>query len=391
MGTRKGGFMNKINLAEIKKLLGSDPRSPAITIYLPTHRTASPPHMHEDQVRFKNLRTKALDILNARDKHNEFNQEFDAACEKLQQNQEFWAHMSESMLLCARPGLFFYYHLPIDSEEYVSVADSLHLAPVIGLVNDLRDYYVLGLSQQNPVLFKADAYGLAPSGIELPESIESALNIDEMHIKSVQFASISRGGGKGAQFHGHGAGKDTGDEERLRYFRILDGIICKRGDTSLPLILAGTDSEVAEYRSCSRHPQLLNRHIDGHFTVKDASALHEKSMEIIQKELVAASHKQALAEYEQLYGSLTADQMSELKDAAEKGRVKTLLVAMSRETRDTVRDTMAQVRKLVFPDDKVSQAVDYIAQQVVRQSGNIVNLTQAEMPRGKLILAINRY
>lgn len=383
--------MHKINSSEIKNLLESQPRSPAITMYIPTHKTISPPHMHEDQVRFKNLRSKAIKILETRDKHNAFNQEFESACENLQNNQDVWKHMSESLLLCVRPGLFAYYHLPIDSDEYVSVADNFHLTPVIGLLNDLRNYYVLGASKQNPILFKGDAYGLELTGVTLPESIESALNIDEMHIKSVQFASISRGGSKGAQFHGQGSAKDAGDEERLRFFRIIDDIVCKRADMSLPLILAGTDSEVAEYRAQSRHQQLLNRHIDGHFTTKDTATLHEKSVAIIQQEVIAKSHKRALEEYTQLHGSLTTDQMSELKDAAEKGRIKTLLIAMSHETRDTVRDTMAQVHKLVFPNDKASQAVDYIAQQVVKQSGQIINLTQGEMPSGKLILAINRY
>lgn len=381
--------MHKISYAQIKDLLKVKPRSPAITMYLPTHKTASPPHMREDQLRFKNLCSKASELLETRDKHNEFNREFKDKCERLLENQEFWKSKSESMLLCARPGDFTYYHLPIDSDEYVAVDGHFHLAPVIGLLNEMQDYYVLTVSRKNPVLLKGDAYELSSTSVELPESIESALNIDEMHQKSVQHSTIQGGGG--AEFHGHGSIKDSGYDERLRFFRMIDNLVYLHAETPLPLILAGVESDVAEYRSQSRRPNQLERHIEGHFSAKDTIVLHEKAKALIDDEITAPSHQKALAEYNQVYGNLNADDMSDIKDAAEKGRVKTLLIAMSQKTRDTVRDNMTEVRKLIFPNDKISQAVDYIAWKVIHQGGKIVNLNQGEMPSGKLILSINRY
>lgn len=384
--------MNKISIDEIKKLSESKATAPAVTIYLPTHKASTPPNMTEDQIRFKNLASKASEILDSSDKHNPFNKEFQDICNSLIEDRNFWEHMSESMLICVRPGMMKYFHLPIDCEEYVAVSDHFHLAGVLGLVKDLKEYYVLSIAQHNPLLFEGDAYGLAKSVVELPESLMSALNIDEMHQKSVQFASVKSP--KGAEYHGHGGGKDTGDAERQRYLKILDDIVVKNIDTSKPLVLAGIDLEISEYKSHSRHPVVVDGHVDGIFTDHDLAKLHEKSLALIRAKVVEPEHRQAKEKYERLHGRAperTAETISELKDAAEKGRVGTLLVGMMKVTRDTVRDNSDQVNKLVFPDENESLALDYISRQVANQSGEVVGLPQNEMPGSKLMVAINRY
>ena len=384
--------MNKISLEEINRLLRSDHSSPAITIYLPTHKTASSPHMTENQTRFKNLFSKALKELSERDKHVKFNQEFEDQCRQLLADKSFWLSMSESLLICARPSLFEYYHLPIDSDEHVSVGEDFHLAPVLGLVKDMRNYHVLSIAQHDPILFKGDFYELQPTQLQLPKSIEEALNIDEMHIKSIQFASVKSS--KGAQYHGHGAGKDTGDEERLRFFKIIDEKVFKSVDKDTPVILAGIHSEIAEYRTISRLPNLTKNHIEGHFTAKDTTNLYSKAIELIRSEIVAEEHKLALERYQELHGQAperTAERLSELKEAAATGRIGTLLIGMTRKTRDTVRDSMARVPKLVFPSSQSNGEIDSIARQVVRQSGEVINLFIDEMPGKKPVLAIHRY
>lgn len=385
--------MNKISLGKVKELLDTQGRAPAITIYLPTHKSSSPPHMSEDQIRLKNLAAKATEILDSRDKHNPFNKEFQGICARLQEDRNFWEHMSESILICIRPGMTEYFHLPIDSEEYVAVADHFHLAPVLGLVKDLKEYYVFNIALHKPHLFEGDAYGLSLSDIELPESLEAALNIDERHQKSLQFASTQSS--KGAEYHGHGAGKDTGHADKMRYFKMLDDIIVTHIDTSKPLVLAGIDPELSEYRSVSRHHNILDEPIHGIYTENDTGTLHQKSMEIIENKIVKPEHEQAIERYESLHGrspERTAETIAELRDAADNGRVGTLLVGMTRITRDTVRDNMNEVKMLAFPDENESQAIDYIARQVASQSGEVFNLSQQEMPEDhKLMVAINRY
>lgn len=383
--------MHKITQDRLRSLIDQSESSPAITIYMPTHRVTTPPSMSEDQLRFKNLYNRALGILKTTDNHNDLIKAFTSKCESLLEDRAFWENMSESILICARNNLFEYYHLPIDSEEYVSVADHFHLVPIISLLNELVDYNLLLLSKQDPKFLSGDAYGLVESKVQLPRDLKSALNIDEMHQKSLQFASVDSS--SGAMYHGHGAGKDNGNHELLKFFRLIDSTINENANTDLPLIIAGVQNETAAYDVISHHPQILRGHIDGHYTIRDIPMLHEKASEIIQNEIIQASHAAALESYQVLYGKeqLTSERLADIKDAAENGRVKTLIVNMSRETRDTVRDTMNKVRKLVFPKANESNTVDYIASLVFSQGGQIINLSDDEMPKPKLMLAINRY
>ncbi|MBW3569155.1 hypothetical protein KY385_03450 [Candidatus Parcubacteria bacterium] len=384
--------MHKVSFIELFKLINTTgAKAPAVTIYLPTHKASTPPNMSEDQTRFKNLYKKALEILDNRDKHNEFNKEFARKCEELLENRAVWEDSSESKLLCARPDTFEYFNLPIDSDEHASVSNHFFLAPVLGLLDEFVVYYVLQISLNKPRLLKGDAYGLEESGIELPESLEIALNIDEMHQKSVQHHSVS--GPKGAEFHGHGGGKDTGDPERQRYFRIIDEVVCKKADKKLPLILAGVDSEISEYRSLSRYPKILEKSVEGHYPASETAKLHELSKAVILQEVSDKPHKQVLARLSELRGSpgRVSERTADIKDAAEKGRVGTLLVGMSKKTRDTVRDNLEQVRKIIFPGDIESQSLDYISSLVVSNGGKIINISLDEMPGNNFKLSINRY
>ncbi len=47
--------IEQITQTALTELLEAVPQSPAVTIYAPMHRAATPPNMTEDQIRFKNL------------------------------------------------------------------------------------------------------------------------------------------------------------------------------------------------------------------------------------------------------------------------------------------------------------------------------------------------
>lgn len=384
--------MHKITSDRLTNLLTKEITSPAVTIYLPSHRYASPPNMTEDQIRFKNLARKAIAELESHDKHDDFIQEFREHAQQLMDTPNFWENLTESLLICASPGMFEYYHLPIDSEEYVSVDDHFHLTPVIGLVSDMSEYYVLTVSQQQPTLFKGDMYELKHEGLELPKTIEEALNIDELQKQDLQF-NVTRAP-KGAMFHGHGGSKDMANNDRHKFFRLIDSMVCYEIDTKLPLILAGTENEIAEYSEHTQHPNILNSHIEGSYNSDDFVKLHKQALRIMQDEIISKNHEEALEQFSRMNGQSperTSTDLEALENAAETGKVDTLLVGMSRKTRDTVRDNMDEVPKLVFPAEKDNQRVDHIARQVFTQSGKIVNLFQDQMPEQKLALAINRY
>lgn len=387
--------MEELTRDAIADLLTGKPKAPAATIYLPTHRAATPPNMTEDQIRFKNLITRAIDILKNRDDGKELQVHLTKRLNELVDDRDFWENQTEGLLICARPGVFRMFHLPLDTEEYVAVADHFHLAPILGVLQDMQQYYVLIVSQHHPRLLQGTMYGLEPSKISLPVTLEQGLNLDEAPQKrELQGSSVGSSMGTSG-YNGRGSSKDPADDERLRFWRMVDQQVMAKASTKLPLILAGVASETSEYRSVSHYPKILKNSVHGSFNGTAAHDLYEPALKIIRKELLNPMHDDVIAEYKRAKGQapgLAARDMAAIADAAEKGRVDKLLLADIRYTTDTVRDNTVAKPVLTFPPEESAQAVNDIAYRIWNSGGQIIDIERGHMPeRGALMLATLRY
>ncbi len=365
---------------------------PAVTMYLPTHRTTNRLHIAEDKIRCKNLFRKASDMLAQQGDASPLAAELADQLEYLLEDQTFWNKTTEGLLLCAVPGLLRMFYLPIDTEAYVAVDDTLHLAPVFSLINDVTDYYVLVLAQHTPALYEGGAKGLVQSSLHLPASLEAALRIDEFS-PGQQQRSVAGTNDTAGTYNGRGGAKDVAEADRRQFWRIVDNLIMTKADTSLPLLLAGTDSEVAEYRASSRHTNTLDHSIAGSYGGLKASAFAEAAAELIRLEVIEPPRVQAISEYQRLKGENPARAVRELpalSAAAKSGRVGSLLISMLRQTTDTVRDSIAAVPVLSFSGAQAG--IHPIAQTVWETNGRVVNIEQSTMPEAATsAAAILRY
>lgn len=387
--------MEELNREAVTELSRTNPRAPAVTIYLPTHRAATSPHMTEDQIRFKNLMTKAIGIIKNRDDGRELEVYLTERLNELLEDRNFWEGQTEGLLLCARPGLFRMFRLPVDTEEYVAVADHFHLAPVFGVLQDMQEYYVLAIAQHAPALFKGDMYDLRPTDVALPETLKAGLNIDEVNAKTEQQASAVGSSMNTGGYNGRGGARNPAEEDRLRFWRMIDQIVAGKLDGKLPLILAGIESETVEYTGISKYPKLLKGAIHGSFSGAKPHDLFQPAIDIVRQELLNPMHDDVIAEYKRAKGQapeLAARDFAAIADAAEKGRIDKLLLADIRYTTDTVRDNTEPVPVITFPPEESAQAIHDIANQVWNASGRIVDIEAGHMPeRGALMLATLRY
>lgn len=376
----------------ITDLLKQTTGGPAVTIYLPTHRAATGPHITEDQIRCKNLFHKANDRLVQRGDNSTLTGDLSTQLSQLLENPEFWSRNSDGLLICAVPGDIRLFYLPIDTEEYVAVDDGFHLAPVFSLISDVQDYYVLAVAQHEPVLYEGSLNQLKLADIALPASVARALNIDEQNPGEHQRSTAGANSSAGA-FNGRGGSKDLAEDDRRQFWRLLDNRICKSANTKLPLILAGTVSEVAEYRATSRYPRIMDRSIAGSYGRADAGPLAAEAAELVKQELIEPFRQQTVSEYHRLKGEQpdrVAHEMAALHEAAKTGRVGSLLISMVRHTTDTVRDNTLALPVLSFPDGQA--ALHTIAQTVWQAAGRVVNVQQPIMPEpASVAVAILRY
>ncbi len=394
--------MDKLDHGTLKQLLDQEAR-PAVTMYVPMHTTASPPHISENQIRFKNLVHQVLQYLPPHGDGATVAKALQAQLQELHDDLSFWEDQTPGLLLCASPQELQLFHLPIDTEEYMAVDDHFHLAPVLGLLHDVRDFYLLALAQRNPKLYQGNLYGLEAVNLRLPANAREALNIDELNQRLENQGTATGPSSKGAAggpgqsrgwFNGRGGARNTEAEERLRYLRLLDQLIMGATDHHLALILAGTEDEVSLYRSASHYPHLLAGTIHGNHTLDDQRTLFETASKIIWSEVIVPEHQAAASEYRRISGanpSRVAEDSERIAEAAGQGRIDKLLARLSELTADTVRDQTRPMPRLTFPKGQASKRLNDVALNVWRNSGTVYNLLPDEMPSGSLMAARLRY
>jgi hypothetical protein len=386
--------MQKLTRDAVDELLAMVEDSPKVTIYIPLEVSAAPPHITENQIRFKNLIHKATEELKSSNDTSGLSEQLCNLLDTHIDDLEFWKAAGKALLICAAPSQIKMYDLPVNSEEYVSVDTSFHLAPILALVGDAKDFYVLALAQQRPRIYKGDMYGLSEMENILPASMREALGIDEPNQQSENQGSASGSSMNTGGFNGRGGARDPQNMDRLRFFHLIDKILHDKLDRELPLILAGIDSETAEFREMSKYPNILHATIAGNQTESQTRDLFEKAYSIVLQELIQPEHAAALEEYERLAGAnpdRVARDTESIISAAEQGRVDKLLAQLLRHTADTVQDSTTPEFRISFPEAAHSKTLNNLATRVWQMSGKVFSLLPQEMPGGNLMVARLRY
>lgn len=183
--------MPLLSIDELKNLV-ENPQSPCVSIYIPVEKAG--PEVRQNPIRFKNLIREAQGRLDAMGIPQT------EAVELLKQvheldNPEFWENQDRGLVIFISPTVFRYYKLPMEFQELVVVTDQFHLKPLLHLINNDGQLYILALSQDNVNFFEGTRYSLNEVEVEnMPKSLAEALQYDET-AKEGQFRiSTSRGG-----------------------------------------------------------------------------------------------------------------------------------------------------------------------------------------------------
>ena len=388
--------MNKITQSSIESLLQQRGEA-MLTIYLPTHRHPIPPYIQEDQTRYKNLIRegrdrwkKAVGSKSANHMYRQLETNID--------DLAFWQDTTESMAIFASVDHVEIYHLPIECQEYISVGSSYDVTPLLVTVALNQPYYLLVLAMHNTKLLQGDTYELLPAEIGFPTSPEDALHIDEMFSGSNTVRS-PQGGRPGtsdvSQPHGQGDSREAGREERLQYFRIIDSTIAGSPhiDHALPVLVAGTDSEVGDYKALSQLPRVMQTSLQGNYTATPMQDLHALSWPIVNNNVVREETMATLIQFQSLRGTQkSSDNIEEVWNAARTGRVATLLIGMIRITTDSINSVVNTAVPIIgFAEDYEKNQIAQLAQEVAAHGGEIRGVDSELMPEQSMVAAIYRY
>lgn len=388
-------MMDSVNQQQIRALL-EETVSPAVSIYMPTHRGGA--EARQDRIRLKNAIVLAKQELVARGRSDRESDAFLGPCRKLLEDGSFWLAMADGLAIFLSPKGLHYFRLPYSFQDQVVVADTIHIKPLIPFLNRTGDYYLLALSEQNVRLLRGNSYGLQETTVAgLPRSFKEVFNYDQpeqqlqWHTRTSQ-ASMAKAAMRQAMFHGNGGGANTNKQDRERFIQVIDRRLNRvLTDKSIPLMLAAVDHSIATFQGVSSYPMLMSQHVQGNPDHWDESELWRRSWPLVEPELLRTREGALKQCQEQAHSDLGGHTFEKVTPRAYEGRVDVLVVAV-----DRVQYGIFDPRTLdVFLHDEPRpdnlELLEFTAQHTILNGGSVYGVNSQDIPGGSWLLATFRY
>lgn len=384
--------MKQFTKEELRELMNIG-EEPCISFFLPTDPVGT--EAQQNRIRLKNLLRQAEEQLKESGYRNAEIQKVLSPIDTLLKDSIFWSHQQDGLAVFVNPSEFRYYRLPLSFDMVTEVGKQFHLKPLMPLLTQDQQFYLLTLSQNQIRLFQGSPQSIYPMNLDgIPESLSEALRYDDLE-KQLQFNTRSPQGGDGkraASFHGQGIGMENTKKDLLQFFHKVDkGIQEKITQPEAPLVLAGVDYLFPIYREANTYPKLVENGITGNPEDLTLKKLHQSALSVVHP-LFKQAEEKALHQFAELEGTGRASRrIKDIVLASFHGRIESLFVAKGPHCWGIVNKDATDVAFEEAPSPENNDLMNLAAQQTYLNSGNVYVLTPEEMPGDSTLAAIFRY
>ena len=376
----------------IQELLSVN-QSPSLSLYMTTHK--SHPENLQDPIRFQNLVKQLEESLLEQYSAIEV-KKFLEPYVTLNNNSEFWGHALDGRAVLGSSEFFKVIRLPIAVQELAVVADNFHTKPLRQYLQSADRYHVLGLSLHEIRLFEGNRHSLVEVDLppDFPRTITEALG-DELTGKHTTVASYGGTSGESsAMHHGHGSKKDEVDKDAERFFNIIARTIHENYSkpTGLPLILAALPEHHSLFQKLSKNPLLLDEGININPASISTAILTKLAWEVLEP-VYLQKLKDLVKKFEQAKANNSgSDNVKEVIEAAEAGRVDTILIEKDRVIAERLRNKNTGTFKQADSTQPIlDDLLDDIGELVTKMGGEVMFIPSEKMPAKTGIAALYRY
>ena len=376
----------------IQELLSVN-RTPCLSLYMTTHR--SHPENLQDPIRFQNLVKQLEESLLEQYSTIEV-KKFLEPYVTLNNNNEFWGHTLDGLAVLGSTEFFKVIRIPVAVPELAVVADSFHTKPLRQYLQSADRYHVLGLSLHEIRLFEGNRHSLVEVDLppDFPRTITEALG-DELTDKHTTVASYGGTSGESSDtHHGHGSKKDEVDKDAERFFNIIAGIIHENYSkpTGWPLILAALPEHHSLFQKLSKNPLLLQKGINVNPASISIDKLVKLAWEVLEP-VYLQKLKDLVKKFEQAKANNSgSDNIKEIVEAAEAGRVDTVLIEKDRVIAERLRNkSTGTFKQTDLTQPKLDDLLDDIGELVTKMGGKVMFIPSEKMPAKTGIAALYRY
>ena len=384
--------MPLLSKTELQSLLKIQP-SPCVSIYLPTHTAGR--ETRQDPIRLKNQLSQAEAQLSEVGVGESEQQQLLKSAFDLLEAEDFWQHQDSGLALFITSDQLRTYRVPLEFEPMTVVSNQLHIKPLIPLITDDAQFYVLAASQNKVALYQATRSSIHAVDLsDTPLSLEVALRYDDPE-ESLQGHTGSRmSGSSGGQtvFHGQGAGNDSDNSDILRFFHLVaDGVESVLNGQTVPLVFMGVDFLFPIYKEANEYPHLMEEAIAFQPDQLSPEEVRDRAIEVVEPYFSA--NRRAVVEQ---YGSLldkkqaTAD-LQTILNASHDGQVDTLLLAADAQVWGHFD---AKSRQVTQHEERMADSQELLnaaAMQALSTDADVFIVDRTEIPEGASAAATLRY
>jgi hypothetical protein len=361
--------MNRADVRALQSVSGY----PAVSILMPTHRTA--PDNQQDPIRAKNLVSDAEQRL-----LQEFSKrEIAPVMEKLEAlvDEADWQHALDGLAIYANPEVEAKLYVPFPIRERVVIDETFATRDLVFAMNRSPRYWVLMLGEQPTRLFEA-----AHSTLE--ESRLHGFPIDH-----------SGPGGATALPGGHGISRSARRDQAQRdFFRQVDEALTKvLADDPLPVILAGIERNTVFFREVTQNTSSLAGEVYGSFARTSPHELGALTWPQMQ-EALALRRAERLEQLERAVSQQRyASGLDDCWRAAVEGRADVVIVEEDFHYPAVLSDdgmSLTPAEDATAPG-VIDDAVDELIEQVIAKGGEARFVEDGVLASHNRIAMITRY
>ncbi len=384
--------MNMLTFNDLQSLADFE-NDMSISIYMPTVKTGSETRMNP--VVFKNQIKKVENILKENGKKvNEVNEFLEPAI-RLIEDTVFWQKQQYGLAVFIGKNTFSYYNLPISVDESVTVKRRFHIKPLVQLLTDNGEYYVLSLDLNNIKLYHCTRFTMEEIDLgDFPTSIKDAYADVEFERRlSFHTEAPGRSGKREAQFFSHGAvGEEDVKNTIKQYLRDVAKAFSEAVTrTDLPLILSGVDYLICMYREINAYPYLNDEWISGSPKQIKKDELHRIAWEIASS-IYRKQIDDAIEIYNNKQGTgYTSDAIEEIVKAAYNKRIDSLFFDAAASLWGTFDSDKQEVYIVDSPTPEHDELINTAVIHTLKNKGNVYTINQEDLPGKHPVKAIFRY
>jgi len=359
--------------------------APLVSIYLPTSRLTT--ESKNNEIRFKNLLKKVESTL-ASDYPGKQGEKILSDLKELAEDKKFWANQLDGLGVLATSEDVVVYKLQRDVMEFVEVADTFYIKPLLNAYQTDDSFQILALNKSDFTLYEGNRYAIRK--VDLPEDQKKSLKDVVGYFtedNNLQGSSVGLQGS--ARFGYGGSSRDEDAIDVEKYFRWVDRYIFENHSkrTELPLILASLPENHTEFSKISHNDYLAVEGIKKDPQSLDDGELRKMAWAVLEPDF--NNHMKKLIEKYELSKSreLASEDISEIARAAMEGRVESLIVNLNK----TVPGSIDPNTDRLLVEDESGDMLNDLTLLALKQNAKVYVVTDEKLTLDTGVKAIYRY